>query len=375
MIPGWQQFVEILAQILQFINQSVGYNPGLAIIIFTLLVKVATLPLTLKSVKSMREMQRIQPLIKEVAKRFKDDKPAQQAETMRIYQQHGVNPAGSCLPMVIQIPIFMALYQALGGLVGLIGTDAHLRDPHFAEAFLWVPNLAVQDPYYIWPVLSGAFQFVGNRMAQPYGSNKNVDPQQAMMNRIMQFMPLYLIVIYLNFAAGAVIYWTFSAIFSALQTYFVNGFGTLPDVPGFKWLPKRPLPPPPPEILAEIEALDARADAEKRAGRSSSAAAYRQPSRAAARSTAVAETPGRKKSFMEKMMDQAIAAQEAQQAARAAQETTTDAPAEDAEVAEDTAYRVRPARTRNGNGNGSVAEDEMAVLPTGSTLPRKRKKK
>ena len=65
--------------------------------------------------------------------------------------------------------------------------------------------------FYIWPVLSGAFQFVGNRMSQPYGSNKNADSQQAMMNKIMQFMPLYLIVIYLNFAAGAVIYWTFSA--------------------------------------------------------------------------------------------------------------------------------------------------------------------
>ncbi|HEX6605287.1 MAG TPA: YidC/Oxa1 family membrane protein insertase, partial [Chloroflexia bacterium] len=229
-MPIWDQFVQLLEESLKLINQWVG-NPGVAIIIFTLIVKVLTLPLTLKSIKSMRETQRIQPLIKEVNKRFKDDKAKQQAEVMRLYQQHGVNPMGSCLPMVLQIPIFLALYNALITLVQ--------HDQSFASAFLWVHDLSKADPLFIWPVLSGAFQFIGNRMAQPYGSTKNADPQQAMMNKIMQFMPIYLIVIYLNFAAGAVIYWTFSALFSAVQTYFINGFGTLPEVPGLGWLPKR----------------------------------------------------------------------------------------------------------------------------------------
>ena len=121
-VPGWQIYIDLLKSVLVAINGVVG-NPGLAIIIFTLLVKVVTVPLTLKSVRSMREMQRIQPLIKEVNKRYKDDKPKQQAEMMRIYQQHGYNPMGSCLPMVLQIPIFLGLYTALGQLVGLPGRE------------------------------------------------------------------------------------------------------------------------------------------------------------------------------------------------------------------------------------------------------------
>ena len=109
-LPGFLgiRFVQLLEEALKLINQWVG-NPGVAIIIFTLIVKVLTLPLTLKSIKSMRETQRIQPLIKEVNKRYKDDKAKQQSETMRLYQAHGVNPMGSCLPMVLRIPIFFAL--------------------------------------------------------------------------------------------------------------------------------------------------------------------------------------------------------------------------------------------------------------------------
>jgi YidC/Oxa1 family membrane protein insertase len=358
-LPIWDQIIQALEAVLRFIDQGVG-NAGLAIIIFTLIVKAATLPLTLKSVKSMRETQRIQPLIREINKRYKDDKPKQQAETMRLYQEHGVNPMGSCLPMVIQLPIFFALYQALIGLVN--------HDPHFAGAFLWVPNLAKADPYYIWPILSGAFQFLGNRMSQPYGSNKNVDSQQAMMNKIMQFMPLYLIVIYLNFAAGPVIYWTFSAIFSAVQTYFINGFGTLPDVPGFHWLPKRPLPAPTPQILEEVAAIDARADVEKGKRPASSAAAYKI---AANRPATGANGQPRRKGFMEKMMEQAAAAQEAQAAQKAA-------------LAGDGAETraLDPAEAPSAPGNGLTArgftarsDENGADLPAASALPPRRKSK
>jgi len=368
-VPGWQQFVDLLKFSLVEINHLVG-NPGLAIIIFTLIVKILTFPLILKSFRSMREMQRIQPLIKEVNKQYKDDKAKQQSEMMRIYQVHGVNPAGSCLPMIIQMPIMLALYSALNDLV---------RNNHdFTTPFLWVGTLAIADPFHIWPVLSGIVQFLSNRMAQAYGSNKNTDPQTAMMNRIMQFLPLYLIVIYLNLPAGMVIYWTFSALFSAMQTYFINGFGTLPDVPGFSWLPRRPLPAPTADILEEMAAVDAQADADKAPRKSpSTAAAYRLATNRAEVSgstSSIGSTPGKRKSFMEKMMEQAIAAQEAQQAAAAARaaqngngaETRLLGPAEGPAPAEDDA--TRHLTTINGNG----AESD---LPTGSTLPRKRKNK
>ena len=218
-------------------------------------------------------------------------------------------------------------------------------------------------------------------MAQPYGSNKNADAQQAMMNKIMQFMPLYLIVIYLNFAAGAVIYWTFSALFSAVQTYFINGFGTLPDVIGLHWLPKRPLPPPTPEVLNELAEIDARADADKpgRGGATaanqpapSQAAAYRQ---AATRRPATAGAgPPRKKSFMEKMMEQALAAQEAQQAAATARGNGTVIDAETRPLVPDAAPTgEKPTDSRGFAVPNDGATDEPA--PTGATLPRKRKSK
>ena len=213
---------------------------------------------------------------------------------------------------------------------------------------------------------------------------------------------MYLIVVYINFAAGAVIYWTFSALFQAAQTYFINGFGTLPDVPGFGWLPKRPLPPPSPEIQREIDELQNRRDDSKDgkalpAG-AGKAAAYRQDAvrRAAAPATNPDGTP-RRKSFMEKMIE----IQEAQAAAQAAAAAAREEQAADqAEIAralgtDTTTLRseeTRPLRneeTRALNGNGKRARaagpvDETQVytpangngapLPTGSTLPRKRRK-
>src|ERR1051326_9004615 len=104
-MPGWTQFIEFFEALLLTIDHLVG-NAGLAIIIFTLIIKVVTLPLTLRSIRSTKEMQRLQPVIKEINKRYKDDKAKVQTETMRLYQEHGVNPMGGCLPMVVQLPIF-----------------------------------------------------------------------------------------------------------------------------------------------------------------------------------------------------------------------------------------------------------------------------
>ena len=87
--------------------------PGLAIIIFTIFIRLLTVPLTMKSLRSNRNMQQIQPLIKEIQKKYKDDRPKQQEETMKLYSQYGINPAAGCLPMIVQLPVFFALYQAL----------------------------------------------------------------------------------------------------------------------------------------------------------------------------------------------------------------------------------------------------------------------
>jgi YidC/Oxa1 family membrane protein insertase len=356
-MPGWTQFIEFFEALLLSIDQVVG-NAGLSIIIFTLIIKVITLPLTLRSIRSTKEMQRLQPVIKEINKRYKDDKAKAQAETMRLYQEHGVNPMGGCLPMIVQLPIFFALYSALTALIHVSGTHVPILwipadKVNFSGAFLWVPNLAEKDPLYIWPVLSGIFQFVTQRMSMAYGASKNGDPQQVMMNRIMQFTPVYLTVIYLNFAAGPVIYWTFSGIFTALQTFIVNGFGSLPEVPGLHWLPKRVLPPTP-QILEEIAEVDAEADAAQgRRRRTTPTTARRAGTTSLSTSTGSPRPPA--KGLMGKMMEQAIAAQEAKTAPQA----TTQPSSAVTTVRPST---VRPSASITPGANGSARKGFMAKM-------------
>jgi len=251
----WASLWHLLLNVLVAIN-SVVQVPGLAIIIFTIFVRMLTVPLTMKSLRSNRNMQQIQPLLKEVQRKYKDDRAKQQEEQMKLYQQYGINPAAGCLPMVVQLPIFFALYSALqftlqhGNDPAQLATVLWNKDwipyANFAVPFLWVPNLAFADPLHIWPVISGIFQFFQNRMSLPKRDpNSPQDSQQKMMNGVMQFMPLYIVFISLGFPAGTVIYWAFSSLFGAVQQYFITGFGSLPDFPGFHWLPRKVITPPP----------------------------------------------------------------------------------------------------------------------------------
>jgi YidC/Oxa1 family membrane protein insertase len=260
----WETWWHLLLNILVAIN-SVVNNPGVAIIIFTIFIKLLTIPLTMKSLRSSRNMQAIQPLVKEVQKKYAKDRAKQQEETMKIYQQYGVNPAAGCFPILVTIPIFLGLYSALqftlqhGGqtemLKPILFNDDWASYANFSHPFLWVPNLALQDPLYIWPVLSGIFQFFQSRMAMPMRDpNQPMDPQMRMMNSMMQFMPIYIVLISLGFPAGTVMYWAVSNVFSAVQQYFITGWGSLPNFPGFGFLPRKPFTPP---VAPELPALPA----------------------------------------------------------------------------------------------------------------------
>jgi YidC/Oxa1 family membrane protein insertase len=265
----WNSFWHVLLNVLVAIN-SVVPNAGISIIIFTLMMRLLTVPLTMKALRSSRNMQQIQPLIKEVQKKHGKDRQKQQEELMKIYAEYGINPAASCFPMLIQLPIFIGLYSALTFVLPVFHgttdeiaklTAAHVEQlktilwnpawldnaANFGQAFLWVPNLAREDPLHIWPVLSGVFQFIQSRMAMPVRDpNQPLDPQTKMMQNMMQFMPIYIIFISWGFPAGTVIYWAFSSIFGAVQQYFITGFGSLPDLPGMGWLPRKPITPPVP---------------------------------------------------------------------------------------------------------------------------------
>ena len=144
-IPIWGQYVGFLESVLDGIA-GLTHSGGLAIVLFTIIVKTILLPLTLKSIRSMKSMQDIQPKIKELQKKHGKNREELQKATMALYAQHQVNPVAGCLPMIIQIPIFFGVYQAIRNLS--TGNDTSV---HFAGSFLWLPDLGTADPWHVLP--------------------------------------------------------------------------------------------------------------------------------------------------------------------------------------------------------------------------------
>jgi YidC/Oxa1 family membrane protein insertase len=233
----WHQFEDFIEWCLVNLADYTG-SAGLAIILFTILAKTVLLPLTIKSVRSTMAMQELQPKIKDLQKRHGKDRQRISEETLKLYAEHGVNPASGCLPMLAQMPIFFALFFAIRNL-------STARNGHFAEGFLWIQDLGSADhwdllfiPVVPIAILAGVFQFIQMRMSRPADQGPIRDPQQAMMQGMMNFMPLMVVVFGWNFAAGVVIYWAFQSVYSVIQQWFITGWGSLKD--WFPWLPELP---------------------------------------------------------------------------------------------------------------------------------------
>lgn len=203
---------------LKFFN---GYlhNYGWAIILLTILVKIVFWPLTHKSYKSMKDMQKLQPKMAKIREKHKDSKEKMNQEMMALYKTYKVNPMGGCLPMVIQIPVFFALYS-------LLGYAIELRHAHF---LLWINDLAAPDrlpigfpiPYVgeglpVLTLLMGASMFIQQKMTPTTG-----DPTQA---KIMLFLPVIFTFMFINFAAGLVLYWLVNNVLSIGQQYYINKY-------------------------------------------------------------------------------------------------------------------------------------------------------
>lgn len=201
---------------------------GVAIIAFTIIVKTLTLPLTLKSVYSMKRMQELQPRLQALQKQHKGDKDKLMQEQMALYKEHGVNPVAGCLPMLVQMPIWIALYWALFQLAGTPEAPGH---PEFAKPFLWIANLGLPEftpenfpaQLPILAVLTGVTQWITTKMAQ----QPSTDPQQQTMNQVMQIMPIMFIFFSLSVPAGLVLYWVASNLYQMVQQYFITGWGML----------------------------------------------------------------------------------------------------------------------------------------------------
>lgn len=171
-------------------------NYGVAIILLTFLMQVLIFPLSKKSYASMAKMKEIAPLMEAIRIKYKDDAKRMNTEMMELYKSKGVNPMGGCLPLLLQMPIFVALYNTLRGVYELRG----------APFVLWIRDLSVKDPYYVLPILMGAVMFLQQKLSPPAG-----DPQQA---KIFQFMPLIFTFMFLSFPSGLVLYWLVSSLIS-----------------------------------------------------------------------------------------------------------------------------------------------------------------
>jgi YidC/Oxa1 family membrane protein insertase len=192
-----------LLWVLNFFERFVR-NYGVAIILLTIVLRMAFYPLASKQFRSMKEMQRIQPLVQELKEKHKDDRERFNKELMQLYRTHKVNPLGGCLPIVVQIPVFVALYETLLNAI-------ELRQAPF---LLWIRDLSAPDHTYVTPVLMTASMFVQQRMSPPMA-----DPAQ---QRIMMFMPLIFGFMFLNFPSGLVLYWLVNNILSIAQQYWIN---------------------------------------------------------------------------------------------------------------------------------------------------------
>lgn len=196
-------------------------NTGVALIVFTILIRLATLPLTLKAMRSTLIMQELQPMVKDIQKQYKGDQQMIMQQSQALYAQYGASQFGGCLPMLLQLPIFIILSSAI---------NAMAFDPNFkATGFLWVPDLSHPDPLHILPILSGLAQVISVRMAMR--SVKDADTQVKLMNTLSTTLfPAMAILFAWTWPAGPVIYWVTSSILAGVQSYFINGWGSLREI-------------------------------------------------------------------------------------------------------------------------------------------------
>lgn len=204
---GW--IAEILLRAIKAIHKAIP-NWGVGIILLTLIIKILFFPLTYSSTKSMAKMQELQPKMKAIRAKYKKAKQdiAQRRkmneEIMKLYKEHGINPAGGCLPILIQLPIFWGFFR-------MLVVSIEFRQSPFV---FWIKDLSVKDPYYVTPILMGITQFISQKMTPT-----SADPTQ---QKMMLIMPVVMTVFFMNFQSGLVLYWLTNNVLQIAQQAIMN---------------------------------------------------------------------------------------------------------------------------------------------------------
>lgn len=189
---------------------------GLAILVLTVIVRTIILPLSIKQFKNSKAMQKLQPEMAKLREKHKDDPRKQQEEMMKLYQEHQVNPLAGCLPLIVQMPIFFALYRSI-----TLNADVS------THKFLWL-NLGEHDPYYILPVIAAITTFTQSYMMMKMQPQSQMGPMKA----LMFVFPVLIFVMAINFPSALPLYWIFTNVYTIVQNYFMYGRSPKPEGTG-----------------------------------------------------------------------------------------------------------------------------------------------
>ena len=210
--------VDVLGAALLYFHQTLGAPWWLSIVMLTVIVRSLLFPLTVKQVKSMRAMQDLKPEMDKVRAQYRDNVQKQREEMAKVYQDRGVNPLGGCLPILVQMPIFIGIFYVIRQFGGTPGRTEP-QYPSFTDGgILWFQDLSHADPTYLLPIISAVTMLAATEI-----TSKNVDPQQRWL---MRLLPIGFTAFLLSFPAGLFVYWITSNLVTLVQNYVIYYHGT-----------------------------------------------------------------------------------------------------------------------------------------------------
>ena len=235
----FQPLIDIFNSVLVFLHDSVGLHYGMAIVVLTFITRLVIVPLSVKQIRSMRELSAIQPQVKVIQERYKDDRQRMQREMMAIYQEHGINPFASCLPLLLQLPVFLSLFYLLQG-------DEFTDEVHAAgeEAWFFINDLTEKATGGDLAILLALY--VGTSLAAGLiSTGRNASAQQRLIGLGLPIVFGPIMIIY-GFPAGLWVYWIATNIWTVGQQAVVKLFFPAPEPPAPEEVAATKAPPPPP---------------------------------------------------------------------------------------------------------------------------------
>ena len=208
--------INVMGVVLLYFHNNLGAPWWLCIILLTVIVRSILFPLTVKQVRSMRAMQDLKPDLDKIKTKFPGNRQKQQEEQMKLYQERGINPLGGCLPVLVQMPVFIGVFYVIRRFGGFHGTPPTQPDFH-TGGILWFQNLSAPDHLYILPILSAITMLLSMEI-----TNKSMEPQQRWL---MRLMPIGITAFLWTFPAGLFMYWITNNIVTFVQNYAIYNYG------------------------------------------------------------------------------------------------------------------------------------------------------